>query len=139
VSVSRSSLAAASAFAVFSLTLVGFGGHLLLGERAFRGRAAHLAGRIEAKVVQPGDENGPTVYCPKLAFTRPDGTRATRVGESCDSDPAWRQGQVVPLLWDPRPPHRVELPGYDHAWLLDGFVLGLGILFAGAAVATLFI
>ena len=44
------------------LGLVGFGSHLLLGERAFRGRAAHLSGRIVAAVYQAG---------------------------VCDSDPSW--------------------------------------------------
>lgn len=73
-------------------------------------------------------------YAPKVAFTTKDGTLVEYRASASSSDPGYKVGDTVPILYDPNEPERAKINSFFHMWLFPTILLSVGSLFTALAL-----
>ena len=98
-------------------------------EASFRTTAVKATGEVVDLIAKSGSgSNKSTTYAPKVVFADAMGHSVTFVSGSSSNPPSYKQGDKVPVLYQPKTPEQAEIDSWFSRWG--------GVLIAGAIGAV---
>src|SRR5262245_2391424 len=131
-----------SRFGMLAMILIGL--LLLLGAawsvwstRAWLAHVAEVPGTVIEMVSVRDRDRDSTLVAPRVRFQTSTGTTIVFQSRLASSPPAYRVGQLVPVLYDLDQPQWATVRGFASLWLMP-VVLGIvGSVFFGIGAATM--
>lgn len=123
------------------VALIGLGLLAYARKRRFVRTAARTSGVVTALVPRISmEESQPsqTVYAPSVEFTTQAGEPREFTSRSASSRPAYRIGQDVAVIYDPRHPGKAVILTFGEVWLVPLILWGIGALFVLTAILVAF-
>jgi Protein of unknown function (DUF3592) len=121
------------------LAVLALAASLTLSTLSFLGRAVEtdaVVARLERRVSRSASDGiDRPAYFPVFAFTTAEGRRIEVVGSIGGDPPAWRGGETLRLLYDPRDPSVASPANPASLWFWEALWGFAGLLLAGTALA----
>jgi Protein of unknown function (DUF3592) len=126
-------------FLSIGLLLLAGASYLYVDTRSWLARSIEAQGEVIEMVAVRDRESGNILYAPRVRFETRDGKTIEFQSSLRTSPPAYRAGQMVRVLYDPKDPNSAALAGFFSLWFVV-MVLGfLGTVFTAIGIAAVVI
>ena len=92
-------------------------------------RADGVVTALVPRTNMEGPDLARTTYAPSVEFTAQTGALRSFTSATAASRPAYRVGQHVVVVYDPRNPRKAIILSFGEVWLVPLILWGLGALF----------
>jgi Protein of unknown function (DUF3592) len=92
-------------------------------------RADGVVTALVPRTSMEGPDSARTTYAPSVEFTTQTGALRGFTSATAASRPAYRVGQHVVVVYDPRNPRKAIILSFGAVWLVPLILWGLGALF----------